>query len=225
MKKRNKLITAAALVLGASAGLYAFTASSEEGPAGFGPMHRMGPQGMMGMGHSMMGAGPNSATMAEMRAIHELFANHDRIKRTVTNLPDGIRTVTESDDPRIAQILKDHVAGMRQRVDAGRDPGLPIESPALHAIFRNKDKLHTTVETTAKGIVVVQTSDDRSTVTFLQTHAAEVSDFVSAGMLALRTAMMRNGGGMMPGGMMQGGMMHGGMMGHMPNGGMPPDAQ
>ena len=37
--------------------------------------------------------------MDERSDIHDLFFNHDRIKRTVTNLPDGIRTVTESDDP------------------------------------------------------------------------------------------------------------------------------
>ena len=57
--------------------------------------------------------------------------NHDRITRTVTNLPDGVRTVTESADPRIAQLLKDHVTQMGQRVETGDDPGLPIESPAL----------------------------------------------------------------------------------------------
>ena len=80
------------------------------GPAfmqGHGP-GRMGP-GMMGRGHRGMGPGimgmnHGSATTAEMSAIHELFANHDRIKRTVTNLPDGIRTATESDDPRIAEL-------------------------------------------------------------------------------------------------------------------------
>ena len=38
--------------------------------------------------------------MAQMRDIHELFANHDRMTRTVTNLPDGIHTVTESNDPQ-----------------------------------------------------------------------------------------------------------------------------
>ena len=47
--------------------------------------------------------------MAQMGDIHELFVNHDRITRTVTNLPNGIRTVTESADPRIAQLFTDHV--------------------------------------------------------------------------------------------------------------------
>ncbi len=37
----------------------------------------------------------DSATMAQLGVIHDLFINHDSITRTVTNLPDGIRTVTE----------------------------------------------------------------------------------------------------------------------------------
>jgi hypothetical protein len=103
--------------------------------------HRTGDSGVVqrptsghlnGMGPGMMAKGHDAATMAQMHDIHELFANHDRITRTVTNVPDGIRTVTESPDPRIAQLLKDHAASMRQRVDRGDDPGLPIESEALH---------------------------------------------------------------------------------------------
>ena len=141
------------------------------------------------MGHGMMGAGPNSATAAEMGDIHELLDNHDRIRRTVVNLPNGIRTVTESDDPRIARIIKEHVASMGERVSAGKDPGLPIESPALRAIFKYKDKITTTVETTAKGSIVVQTSSDPEAVAVLQKHASEVSDLVRGGMPALHTAM------------------------------------
>ena len=137
----------------------------------------MGP-GMGEMGRGMMGAGHDAATMEQLRDIHALLGNHDRIKRTVTNLPDGIRTVTESDDPETAALIKRHVAKMGERVEAGDDPGLPIESPALHSIFRNKDKIKTTYETTANGIVVTQTSTDPKTVAVLQQHAAEVTDLV-----------------------------------------------
>jgi hypothetical protein len=153
---------------------------------GFGPPFMHSP-GMMGMRH-------DATTMTQMGVIHQLFAAHDRITRTVTNLPDGIRTVTESDDPQIAQLIKEHVGDMMARVGKGDDPGLPIESPALHAIFRDKDKIHTTVETTAKGVAVVQTSADSKTVAELQQHAAEVSDFVRVGMEAVHAAMVQNGG-------------------------------
>lgn len=205
MRTRNKLIvTTGVLALAVGVGTFVFSASSHEG-GGFGPMHRMR-HGFMGMGHGMMGSGPNSATAAEMGGIHDLLDNYDRIRRSVVNLPDGIRTVTELDDPRIARIIKEHVAAMGQRVSAGKDPGLPIESPALRAIFENKDKIKTSVEATDKGAIVVQTSSDPETVAVLQKHASEVSDLVRGGMRALHTAMMKNGG------MVQGQGMHGFMM-------------
>jgi hypothetical protein len=153
MKKRTLVIggvTAATMLAGAWA--LAQTADHEHGPPfmrghGFSPMasgvmQQMG-RGQLGMGAGMMGMSHGSVTMEEMSTIHELFVNHDRIKRTVTNLPDGIRTVTESDDPRIAELIKTHIARMSERIKAGRDPGLPIESPALHSLFRDKDKIHT----------------------------------------------------------------------------------
>ena len=174
-------------------------------------MGGMGP-GMMGggmMGGGMMGVAHDSATMEQLRVIHTLFINHDHIKRTVANLPNGIRTVTESDDPKIAALLKAHVADMMKRVGAGDDPGLPIESDALHSIFRDKDKIRTNAETTARGIVVVQTSDDPKVVAELREHAAQVSDFAQEGMAAIHTAMMRKFGGGMPGHMMGPGMMGG----------------
>lgn len=161
---------------------------------------RMG-SGMMGMGPGMMGMNGGSATMDERRDIHGLLFNHDRIKRTVTNLPDGIRTVTESDDPEVAATIKKHVAEMGKRVEEGRDPDLPIESPALHSIFRDKDKIKTAYETTEKGIIVVQTSTDATAVKALQDHAAEVTDLAQRGMVAAHEAMMKNGGGMMGRGM------------------------
>jgi hypothetical protein len=213
------IATAAVLVAG-----WAFAQPGPHGPGGFGPggmmgmhgqmgpgMHgQMGPgmrgqmgPGMMGMGPGMMGMGPGmmggNATMDERGDIHDLFSNHDRIKRTVTNLPDGIRTVTESDDPQVAETIKKHVAEMGKRVEQGRDPGLPIETPALHAIFRDKDKIKSTYEVTEKGIVVVQTSTDANAVKALQQHAAEVSDLAQRGMVAAHEAMMKNGGMMRQG--------------------------
>ena len=159
-------------------------------------------RGMMGMAH-------DAATMSQLQVIHTLLGNHDRITRKVTNLPNGIRTVTESDDPALAAQIKTHVAEMGRRVAAGDDPGLPIESDALHAIFRDKDKISTSYETTDKGVVVVQTSDDAKTVAALQEHAAEVTGLVRGGMAALHTAMMKRNGGMMGGPMMM--MMRGGI--------------
>ena len=145
----------------------------------------------MAMGPGMMGMPRDSATMALAMASHALVMNHDRITRTVVNLPNGIRTVTESDDPQIAASIKEHVATTVQRVEKAADPGLPMESPALREIFRLSTMVRTTTETTAKGVIVTQTSDDSATVAALQTHAAEVSELVKGGMAALHASMMK----------------------------------
>lgn len=239
MKKKALVIGAIVTAVVISGG-WALAQSRPHGPGGFMPpfargmgfggmgpgmMRGLGPSGMgpgtMGMGPGMMGGAHDSATMAQLRDIHAMLINHDRIKRTVTDLPNGIRTVTESDDPQVAALIKKHVAQMSGRVKAGDDPGLPIETPTVHAIFRNKDKIKTSYKTTEKGIIVVQTSTDPDTVAALQKHAGEVSDLVQGGMAALQTAMMQNNGGMMGmRGMMFGPMMRGG-----PGGSMPPNAR
>lgn len=211
MKTAIKLVGLATLSVAIGVGAYFVTARAQDrhGPLG---MHGMGPGA--GRMPGMMGMALDQRTQGQLQVIHTLFVNHDRIKRTVENLPNGIRTVTESDDPALADLIKNHVAEMGSRVSAGDDPHLPIVSDSLHAIFRDKDKITTVYEPTDKGIAVVQTSDDAQTVASLQTHAAEVSDFVQQGMTALHNAMMKRGfnhdamhDNMMHGPMMRG-MMH-----------------
>jgi len=187
---------------GMGMGMHGQMGQGTPGQMGQGMRGQMGPgmRGQMGPG-MMMGMMGGNATASELGGLHEMFGNHDKIKRTVANLPDGIRTVTESDDPETAATIKKHVAEMGKRVEEGRDPGLPIETPALHAIFRDKDKIKTTYETTEKGVIVVQTSTDATAVKALQDHAAEVTDLAQRGMVAAHEAMMKNGGGMMGRGM------------------------
>lgn len=186
-------------------GLLSAYAFAQQGP-GSGP-GRMGP-GMMkgmgqggmghgGMGPGMMGMRGGTASATEMQELHEMLVGHDKIKRSVTNLPNGIRTLTESDDPEMKRILVSHVAGMVKRVEEGRNPRLPMQSPQLEIIFRNKDKIKTSFEPTPKGIAVTQVSDDAETVTALQKHAADVNDLVGRGMEAAHETMMRNMGGSM----------------------------
>jgi hypothetical protein len=133
MKRSSKIAvgTVASLALGLA--VYAAVAQ----PFGAGP-------GMMrGMEHGAGGHGPMSGatamltkqgtgSSADMDLVHDLVMNHARIKRTVTNLPNGIRTVTESDDPKVAQAIKAHVASMMARMamgprgpQAGMGPGFP----------------------------------------------------------------------------------------------------
>jgi hypothetical protein len=143
------------------------------------------------MGRGMMGAGHDTGIMT---GVHELFMGHAQLTRTVTTLPDGIRTVTESSDARLAQLIKDHVTISNAQVVKGVDPGLPMESDALRAIFALHADIRTTIETTAKGVIVTQTSSNPKAVAALQQHAEEVTTFVNQGMAAMRDAMMKKRG-------------------------------
>jgi hypothetical protein len=156
-----------------------------------GVAQRQGAPGCMGMGggNGMMMMGRDSATRAQMRDVHELVMRHEDIARRVTNLPDGVRTLTESDDPALALIIRRHVREMAARVATREDMGLPMESPALRTLFRNGDRIRTVIEPTPKGAALVQTADDAETVAALQRHAAEVTDLVTRGRVAMHEAM------------------------------------
>jgi hypothetical protein len=171
------------------------------GAAGHGPMGarmggRMGGGPMGGQFSSPFGGpmgGPMAAPMqsdpafaGDMHLVRDMIHSHERIKRTVTNLPDGIRTITESDDPQVAQTIKAHVASMVQRLNEGRV--FNLFSPTLPVLFENKDKIKTQVEATDKGAVVTQTSSDAAVVAALQAHAIEVSDLARDGPVAMMRA-------------------------------------
>lgn len=152
---------------------------------------------------------------ADMCLVHGLLSNHDAITRTVTNLPNGIRTVTESDDPRVARYLKDHVSKMEQRLKDGDI--FNVSSPNLPTIFENRDRIQTDIQRTDQGVIFTQTSDDPATIAALQAHAAEVSDLAREGMVAMMGSMMAGGGRMWQNGAARqghAGMGMGGMMGH-----------
>ena len=189
MKRSIKI----ALGLSAAAGL-GLVAAAFAHPEG------MGPEMMMhGSAGPMMG-GPNASAMHQgdasyaddMRLVHAMLVDNTKIKRSVENLPDGIRTVTESDDPAVARAIKAHVASMEKRLKEGRI--FNLFSPTLPVLFENRDKIKTVVETTEKGASVTQTTADPKVATALQAHALEVNELAREGIVAfmrnMRSAMM-----------------------------------
>lgn len=191
MKRINKIsmAVAATLTLAAAAG-YAQYGGTHQG-GGHGMMHGMhhnnaGGHGPMA-GHTAMLTKQDSGSAADMGLVHELLANHASIKRSVTNLPDGIRTLTESDDPKVAQVIKAHVASMSQRLKDGRE--FNIFSNTLPVLFENRDNIVSKVEITEKGAAVTRTSADAKVVAALQGHAGEVTQLVQEGMVAMHRGM------------------------------------
>lgn len=187
MKRRSLLhafgITAAAAIARLF-GARAFTASA----ATAGPL--AAPRdGMMGGGgmDEMMGEG-NMA--GPMRTGMELFARHAQIRRTVTELPNGIHAVTESDDPQTTALIQAHVTEMYQRLDENR-PFPYMMSRSVPAMFARSTDYQRKLEATPKGIAVTETSNDPAMVAVIRAHAQELNGFVREGMPAMMHEMMR----------------------------------
>jgi hypothetical protein len=153
--------------------------------------------GMDGTGHdevNMPGLRGENASPEESAELAVMFRGFETFTRDVTNLPNGIRTVTGSSDLDVMAALVSHVTGMISRVENLDDPKIFIQSPTLDIFFQRGDKITTEIDVTDEGIVVVQTSTDPEVVTALQVHAAEVSDMAARGMQAVHEKMMQQGG-------------------------------
>lgn len=191
--------TALAALLLLTGGIYDLSQSTS-----LAQMKGNGPGGGHGHGHGADGTGHDEVNMPGLRGqnatpeesaeLAVLFQNFETITREVTELPNGIRTVTRSSDEDVMTNLVSHVVGMIGRVENGDDPKIMIQSPTLDIFFMRGETIRSEIDVTDEGIVVVQTSDDPEIVTALQTHAAEVSDMADRGMQAVHEMMMERAG-------------------------------
>ncbi len=166
--------------------------AAAQATSGHGGGHGHG-HGADGTGHDMVnmpGLRGENATPEESAELAVMFRAFQTITREVTNLPDGIRTVTRSSDPDVMDALISHVTGMIARVEAADDPQIFIQSPTLDIFFERSERIETEIEVTDDGIVVVQTSDDPELVAAMHIHAAEVTDMADRGMEAVHEMMM-----------------------------------
>jgi hypothetical protein len=124
--------------------------------------------------------------LADMTLFHELLDQRQHITRTVTPRPDGVESLTESNDPAIAAKIRAHVDAMSARVKEAR----PIHQrdPLFQEVFKHADKIVMRAEATPKGVKVVETSSDPYTVKLIQAHAEVVSAFIANG----PSEMMKN---------------------------------
>src|SRR3546814_9595233 len=77
---------------------------------------------MMGKQFEMPSQGGmmSGSMMEDMRSIRSLLANHEKVERRVEDIPNGVRTVTTSDDPEVAALIRRHVRQMAARYDRDR---------------------------------------------------------------------------------------------------------
>lgn len=185
---------AAALVL--AGGVMLFSGHFGPGYSHATGMH--GHHGLFGGGHdevNMPGLRGADTSDRETEEMATMFRRFEDITRTVTNLPDGIRTVTHSDDEELMHVVISHAAEMINRVAEGRDPQVIIQSPTLDIFFQRGEAIETQLDVTDEGLVIIQTSDDPEMVAALQTHAAEVTAMVERGMAAVHEMMEQRAAG------------------------------
>ena len=110
---------------------------------------------------------------------HFLLVHRERIRRTVTRRPDGVDTLTESDDPDVAAGIQKHVHAMHARVSEGR--GIHLRDPLFRAVFRHAPSVTMEVTDTDHGVRVLETSADPYVASLIRAHADVVSGFIANG--------------------------------------------
>lgn len=139
---------------------------------------------------NMPGLQGEDISQKEIDDLKALFIQHDEITRSVENLPNGIKTLTETKNEQLRENIIDHVTMMVTRLQEEKNPKVIIQSPTLHEIFEYYDEIETEIELTDQGIALVQTSNNPQVVALLQQHAAEILDMVDRGMEAVHERMM-----------------------------------
>lgn len=169
------------LYLAMMAAALATGAWAQEHPQHNDAVAQPGQGSMRGQMRGMMGEGRQ-----DMDTIHALFGAHQQISRTVKKLDNGVETLTESGDPKVQALIREHVRAMYQRLSAGQ----PIRQwdPLYAEIFRQSGKIHMELSNTANGIKVIETSNDPWVVKLIHSHADGVSEFVDQGMAAMHKA-------------------------------------
>ena len=84
-----------------------------------------------------------NTTQDEVAHMRTLFQQHPAITLDVKNIKNGIVTTTLSDDPKVADVLINHVAEMITRVEQGDNPEVPIQSPTLSIRFEQGASIET----------------------------------------------------------------------------------
>lgn len=156
----------------------AFVGTLGLGLASFG--WSQGPPGQQKNRHGMM---MDSDHARDMELFHYLLDNRKKIRRTVTELADGVETLTESDEPEVAAKIREHVAAMYRRIEEDR----PIHrrDPLFAEIFDHADAIDMVMEKTDHGLHVVETSTDPYVVELIKRHAQVVSKFLENGRMEM----------------------------------------
>ena len=152
-----------------------------QGP-GFGQRRGRG----QGTGRGFGRRGQDERHDADHADFQYLLRNHEKISRDVKELPNGVETLTESDDPDVAAKIKEHVQWMQHRIEETKP--IRMRDPLFAELFRHTEKITMERVETDNGVRVTETSEDPYVAKLIKAHAKAVSGFVERGF----DAAMRN---------------------------------
>ena len=158
--------------------------------------------GLLGLGYVLRSiidapfshAGPGmfgGTNSMDMGTYMEMFSRHGEFRRTVEDIPGGVRTTTESDSPDLVAQLQGHVSTMYSHLDQRAE--VMCMSQSLPTLFARASDYQRQIIFTPKGIVAVETAGDPDLTRAIRAHAREVTGFVDDGMPAMMKGMMGNG--------------------------------
>jgi hypothetical protein len=139
--------------------------------------------------------GVNSMDMSKYM---NMFMRHSELRRSVEDIPGGVRTTTESGSADLVAELQAHVSSMYAHLDQGAE--VSCMSSSLPTLFRRSPEYHRQLTFTANGVIAEETASDPDLTNAIRAHAREVTGFVVEGMPPMMQGMM--GPGMMGPGMM-----------------------
>ncbi|MGH3675729.1 MAG: hypothetical protein ACRDU5_08345 [Mycobacterium sp.] len=137
------------------------------------------------------GPGMGGMSDTDMSRYMNMFMRHSELRRSVEDIPGGVRTTTESDSPDLAAELQAHVSSMYSHLNEGAE--VMCMSSSLPTLFRRAADYQRQISFTDKGVVAVETASDPDLTQFIRAHAREVTGFVVDGMPAMMEGMMGNG--------------------------------
>jgi hypothetical protein len=125
------------------------------------------------------GRGTDEAHKRDQALFAELLEQHTSLKRETEKLPNGIIARTTSDDPHLAQVLRDHVDGMEKRFAAGR--AIRSWDPLFAALFEFREQINMQYRAIENGVEAVLTAEDPKLVELIHCHDQTLHQFVDYG--------------------------------------------
>lgn len=106
--------------------------------------------------------------------IHLLLNEHEAVTRTVTMTRDGYVALTESDNPKVAAALREHVRQMEERLKSGLM--VRRHDPAFVEFAEHFDEIRHVMEPTGKGLKMTVTGTTPAAVTDFAANGWEAHD-------------------------------------------------